>query len=159
MKVTKEQLDNYEGDKRSKGYKKLKAKYMKENASEGLGDTVEKVLRATGIKTIYNFIVGEDCKPCDDRRRALNSLLPYGVPTQVRWFTEEESIQYGHFFNSRLENSWQPAEVTLVFKLYAEIFNKRYNIRKMCGSCMGTANILRTVTGDLDRVYNDSLNN
>lgn len=156
--ITKKDLDDYKGDKRSREYKDMKLQFSLQSDSQGLGDTVEKVLKATGIKTIYNFIVGEDCKPCDERRKVLNSLLPYGSAKQIRWFTEEETEQYGLFFNSRNKDSWTPSEVTFVFELYAKIFNKRYNIKRMCSSCRGTANILRGVTGDLDRIYNETLN-
>jgi fructose-1-phosphate kinase PfkB-like protein len=47
--------------------------------SEGLGDTVEKVLKATGIDKVAKFILGEDCG-CDDRKATLNRLFPYQKP-------------------------------------------------------------------------------
>jgi len=155
--ITKQDLDNYSGDRRSREYKDMKLQFSLQSESQGLGDTVEKVLKATGIKTIYNFIVGEDCKPCDDRRKTLNALLPYGSAKQIRWFTEEETEQYGVFFNSRKTDSWTVEQVNFLFTLYAGVFNKRYNIKRMCSSCMGTANILRGITGDLDRVYDESI--
>ncbi len=42
-------------------------------ASKGLGDTVEKVFKATGIDKIAKFILGDDCK-CDERKEKLNKL-------------------------------------------------------------------------------------
>ena len=42
--------------------------------SEGLGDTIEKVTKATGIKKLVEFISGEDCA-CDKRKEKLNKFL------------------------------------------------------------------------------------
>ena len=157
----KEQLENYKGDKRSREYKELKklAKVEVEAKSEGLGDTIEKVLRFTGVKQAIEFVAGKDCLPCDERRKALNAILPYGEPKQVRWFTSKELSDYEVFIANRKNDSWSAEQVTLLFRLYAEVFNRKYNIRRMCGSCMGTANILKKVTLDLDKVYNESTNN
>ena len=47
--------------------------------SEGLGDTVEKVLEATGIANVVKFIAGEDCG-CDERKQLLNKIFPYRKP-------------------------------------------------------------------------------
>ena len=43
-------------DKRTKAYKQWKAKYDK--SSKGLGDTVEKITTATGIKRAVKFLAG-----------------------------------------------------------------------------------------------------
>ena len=42
--------------------------------SEGLGDTVEKITKATGIKKLVKFVAGDDCG-CEERRKKLNKLL------------------------------------------------------------------------------------
>ena len=47
--------------------------------SRGLGDTIEKFTRATGIKSVVNKIAkatGKDCG-CDDKRDSLNRKFPY----------------------------------------------------------------------------------
>jgi hypothetical protein len=54
---------------------------MKEdNKSRGLGDTVEKIMKATGIKKVVDVTtkaVGvKDCG-CDKRRDTLNRIFPY----------------------------------------------------------------------------------
>lgn len=50
--------------------------------SRGLGDTVEKITTATGIKKVADTIAKvkkgtETCTPCQKRRDALNRLFPY----------------------------------------------------------------------------------
>lgn len=48
--------------------------------SKGLGDTIEKITKATGIKKVVKEVtkaVGiEDCG-CDKRRDTLNRIFPY----------------------------------------------------------------------------------
>jgi len=44
--------------------------------SKGLGDTIEKVTTATGIKKVVKAVAGEDCG-CAKRRDALNRAFPY----------------------------------------------------------------------------------
>jgi|TARA_R100001082_G_C4289864_1_gene127705 hypothetical protein len=47
--------------------------------SKGLGDTIEKITKATGIKKVVNKvseITGKDCG-CNERKDKLNKLFPY----------------------------------------------------------------------------------
>lgn len=43
---------------------------------KGLGDTVDKITTATGIKTIVKRVTNGNCG-CEDRRKKLNDLFPY----------------------------------------------------------------------------------
>ena len=67
-------------DKRTKRYKEWVAKY--ESTSSGVGDTVEKITKATGIKAAVDTVfdaLGKDCG-CDERKRILNVMFPYNKP-------------------------------------------------------------------------------
>lgn len=47
--------------------------------SRGLGDTIEKFTKATGIKTVVDKVAkatGKDCG-CNDRRDSLNRRFPF----------------------------------------------------------------------------------
>ena len=47
--------------------------------SKGLGDTIEKITKATGIKKVVQTIskaTGKDCG-CGKRKESLNRLFPY----------------------------------------------------------------------------------
>ena len=50
---------------------------------EGLGDTIESVLKVTGIHYIANAIANgnptESCKACNKRKEELNKSFPYGT--------------------------------------------------------------------------------
>lgn len=60
--------------------KKKLEKAQKKNTenikAKGLGDTVEKVFKKTGIDKVAKFILGEDCG-CDKRKEKLNKMFPY----------------------------------------------------------------------------------
>ena len=47
--------------------------------SKGLGDSIEKITQATGIKKVIdkvNEVTGKDCG-CDKRKQTLNNIFPY----------------------------------------------------------------------------------
>ena len=44
--------------------------------SKGLGDSIEKITKITGIEKVVKNIAGEDCG-CKERKEALNKLFPY----------------------------------------------------------------------------------
>ena len=64
-------------DKRTKEYKDWKKRY--DNDSKGVGDTVAKITKATGIEKAVKFLAGEDCG-CDERKDKLNKIFPYYRP-------------------------------------------------------------------------------
>ena len=52
---------------------------MKKNKSKGLGDTIEKITKATGIKKVVDKVskvTGKDCG-CRKRKQQLNKMFPY----------------------------------------------------------------------------------
>ena len=54
---------------------------MKSEKSKGLGDTIEKITKATGIKKVVdkvNKVTGKDCG-CGKRKETLNNLFPYNT--------------------------------------------------------------------------------
>ena len=56
-----------------------KSNYMEKNKSKGLGDTVAKITKATGIKKVVDTVskvTGKDCG-CGKRQDTLNRLFPY----------------------------------------------------------------------------------
>ena len=56
-----------------------KLNYMDNKKSKGLGDTIEKITKATGIKKVVDKIsevTGKDCG-CEERKEVLNNFFPY----------------------------------------------------------------------------------
>ena len=126
-----EQIPPKPKDKRTKRYKDWVARY--ESDSSGLGDTVEKITEATGIKKVVKFIAGEDCG-CDDRKSKLNQLFPYYKPN---CFTEDEfDILHGIFS----QKSWETKTLTAgrvkeLYGIYNRVFNTADEVSG-CGSCV-----------------------
>lgn len=52
---------------------------MESNKSEGLGDTIEKITTATGIKKVVDTVSKVTKKPCGCKKRKekLNKAFPY----------------------------------------------------------------------------------
>ena len=56
-----------------------KLNYMEKKKSKGLGDSIEKITKATGIKKVVDTVskvVKKDCG-CGKRKDTLNRLFPY----------------------------------------------------------------------------------
>ena len=85
--------------------------------AEGLGDTVENVLKLTGISKLVNFVAGEDCG-CEARKEKLNALFPYRTP---KCLTEDE---YTYLNESQVLNkqTLKPSEQDAILKIYNRIF-------------------------------------
>jgi len=66
--------------------KKPRKKRTTKKKSEGLGDTIEKITEATGIKAAVKWLAGDDCG-CEERKAKLNSLWRY---TQPKCLQEDE---------------------------------------------------------------------
>jgi len=97
--------------------------------SVGLGDTVEKVLEATGIAKVAKFIMGEDCG-CDERKEKLNAIFPYRKPECL---TEAE-FNYLTEIELATKNTFKPSEVTRVREIYSRVMKVRLEPSN-CASC------------------------
>lgn len=57
----------------------MRITYHPDKKSKGLGDTIEKITTATGIKKLVSTVSKEEtCKPCEERKNKLNEMFPYG---------------------------------------------------------------------------------
>ena len=101
----------------------------KATTSKGLGDTVEKVLEATGIASVAKFVLGEDCN-CEERKKKLNELFPY---RNTNTLTEEE-YQWLTETNVLTQDTFKPSEQTKLIAIYNRVFNLRQEPTS-CASC------------------------
>ena len=127
-----EEQEYYENlDKRTKEYKAYAEwKENQEADSEGLGDTIEKITEATGIKAAVKFLAGEDCG-CDERKEKLNEIFRYNKPECL---TEEEYNWLSEFYSSN-KNVVTGMEKQKLIAIYNRVFrmNKRLT---SCSACM-----------------------
>tara|TARA_R110002020_G_C16321697_1_gene774884 strand:- start:23473 stop:23859 length:387 start_codon:yes stop_codon:yes gene_type:complete len=117
----------------------------KKKKSEGIGDTISKITKATGIKKLVEFIAGEDCG-CSERQTYLNEKFPYKrnkpsclLEKEYNWLTE--------YFNDPKKFSYVVVK-TQVGTIHARVFGHHY--KKIC-SCKSSP-LLRYV-GELKIIY------
>jgi len=116
-------------DKRSKEYKEYKKAFEEKN-SVGLGDIVEKVTKATGIKKVVEAIT-DDCG-CEERKERLNATrLKRRKP--YRCFTEDEYNILTNFFEKGKVNL-TGQDIDKMIEIEAGIYNKKYSGRP-CTQC------------------------
>ena len=109
--------------------------------SKGLGDTIEKITQATGIKRLVKFIAGEDCG-CEERKLKLNRLFPYQKPLCL---TEDEYEYLTHYF-ATCGNTIKVSQQEVLLK----IFNRVMRDGRKPTSC---ADCWREIHLTLKKVY------
>ena len=98
--------------------------------SKGLGDSIEKALKATGIDKVAKKVIGDDCG-CEERKQALNKMFPYA---KVRQFTEDEMSIYESVL-PRIGSTVKREDQAILVKLYNKVFNSNKK-PSSCGSCV-----------------------
>jgi len=109
---------------------------------KGLGDSIEKVLKATGIDKVAKKVLGDDCG-CEERKKKLNKLFPY-----VRMMTADEIKIYEDII-PKLKGQIKAQDYKLLLKIYNKIF-KTNQKPTSCGSCV------RSILKKLEDIYNNS---
>ena len=135
-------MEKFKGDKRTKAYKQWKANHKA--ASQGLGDTVEKITTATGIKKAVKFIAGEDCG-CDERKVKLNQMFRYKKPECL----SETEFQLIKAAVDSKKNKFTPTEQ----EMYKDIYERIFKTKVDCTPC----SFAKVVWKDLTAVYNEYL--
>lgn len=96
------------------------------NKPKGLGDTIEQITEATGIKKVVKAIAGEDCG-CDERRDALNKLFPYKKPKCL----DPEELEY--LTTGILRKRTLPyKDRERIATIHARVFNHKFDIPCTC---------------------------
>lgn len=133
--VEKSPLSNYE-----------QYKANQEKGSKGLGDTIAKVAKATGLDKAAKFIAGEDCG-CDERKDVLNKLFKYEKPECL----EEEEFDFIKDWKALKKSNVNYKEKVTFFKISNRIFSKKQSANSSCGAC------IRTVVDNVCLVYENHL--
>lgn len=111
---------------------------------KGLGDTIEQITTATGIKAVVDKIsevTGIDCG-CEERKELLNKIWTYRHPNCL----SNESIEWlSNFLPNRPEQLTIKQQEKLKV-IYKEIFNIDFQTTS-CGSCW------RDMIIEIEKVY------
>lgn len=134
-------------DKRSKEYRDWKKlqdvieEEVLEIESEGLGDTVEKVLKKTGVKKIVEAIT-DDCG-CDKRKAKLNQIFRYKrgrlVKSEYNWIKEYSRRHDPEHFSGK--------DVDQLKRIYSKVLG----VVKppTCANCNGSVKVMNDVVDAL----------
>jgi len=103
---------------------------MARKKPKGLGDTIDQITTATGIKALVKFVAGEDCG-CQQRLEALNKLFPYSKPNCL----SEQDYNFLKEFFEVTRGSVVPTVQYRLNQIYTSTFNKNAEFTN-CGSCL-----------------------
>ena len=129
-------------DKRTKEYKDWVKKHKEK--SSGVGDTIEKITKVTGINKLAKWALGEDCG-CDDRKKTLNHIFPYQKPNCL---TENEYNYLNELF-SKPKNTVSSKVQAEILQIFNRVFNERREMTS-CSSCF-----LNGVYSKLERILKE----
>ena len=111
--------------------------------SQGLGDTIEKVIKATGLD---KFVDGKDCG-CEERKQKLNDMFPYRY--KARCMTELEYKEWGKFREIRTL-TLSVTQVNYICELFASLFNRQ--VWKPCTNCSQLKELISMID-KIDKIY------
>lgn len=130
-------------DKRTKEYKEW-VKAQQEAETTGLGDIVEGITKATGIKKAVDYVfdkAGKDCN-CEKRKEALNKIRLNRKP--VRCFTEDQYNQWTAFKESKTANVTKEWQRKVMIPIYAQLFATQLKVMNCC---------IKQFIDQIDKVY------
>jgi|DEB0MinimDraft_12_1074336.scaffolds.fasta_scaffold10139_5 hypothetical protein len=107
-----------------------KPKKKSKKKSKGIGDSIEKITEATGIKKVVETVLGEDCG-CSKRKEWLNKRFPYAKPMNEG----DKKIFEDTLKPAMSRNRLYDGEMQLVVDVYERVFSQRKK-KTRCGSCM-----------------------
>ena len=131
-------------DKRSKDYREYKQwkatkveegyeshKKSVEKQSKGLGDTIAKITKATGIDKVVKFIAGEDCG-CDERQERFNKDFKY---KNVRCLNEDDYKYLTNFLANKGTTIGYDDKFRVI-GIYNYVFSTNEKRTTSCSSCI-----------------------
>lgn len=127
----------WKASKISEDYNKLKQNV--ETQSKGVGDTVAKITKATGVDKLVKFIAGEDCG-CDDRQVQLNKLFTY---KKINCISEDDYTYLSDFIDGNTNKINNQQKVRLI-TIHNKLFNTNQKTNTSCSPCIsGVVNKLK----------------
>ena len=113
-------------------YEILIEEYKKKSSNSkpiGVGDVVDKVTEATGVKKLVKAVVGDDCG-CEERKRSLNRMFGFYNP-----MTEEEKKEYVKDLQPLQSGMVMTRDIQVkITTMYSRVFGKRVKPSR-CGKC------------------------
>jgi hypothetical protein len=123
---------------------------VKPTLSKGLGDDIEKITKATGIKKVVDTfaeLTGIDCG-CDARKAKLNKLFP--KKTQPLCLEEGEYTTLKEFFKEFNCRELRPRYHEALSRIHSRVFQHKFYIPCTCNPKEWKRHI-----DDLSKVYGE----
>jgi hypothetical protein len=116
-----------------------------DNQPKGLGDIIENITKATGIKKLVEWAFGGiDCG-CDARKEKLNKLFPRKRKPECLLEDEYNYLKYIKLENFPAHHNLNSEMQRRILKISNRIFSKRQEFTT-CSSCVKTlVNQMKTV--------------
>lgn len=95
--------------------------------AKGLGDTIEQITEATGIKTAVKAVFGDDCG-CDARKDKLNKLFPYSRQPECLTQDEIDYLSSGVLRKTSLNYDQR----VRIAEIHSRVFNHKYDVPCTC---------------------------
>lgn len=122
--------------------------------SKGLGDTIEKVTKATGIKKaveLFSEVTGVDCG-CDKRKEYLNKKYSY---KNVQCMSKDDYDYFKAYLeyydnNEKAKKHFESKDVFMLVNMHARIFGIR---PKVCVNCNSGVTTMNSIVKNLRTVY------
>lgn len=107
---------------------------------KGLGDVVEKITEATGIKAVVKAALGEDCG-CDERKEKLNKLFQFNKD-KMKCLTDGQIEYLNRFKKIRQKDFYEASQVKRILTIHNEVFGFKTKVCTHCGGALATINRL-----------------
>jgi len=120
---------------------------MAKQKAKGLGDTIEQITEATGIKAaveMFSKATGIDCG-CEERKAKLNQLFSYN--RNINCLTEKDYNALTDLIAPN-KDTLTIEEQNVISEIYLNVFNYRLQLSS-CGSCW------KGKIDELRKVYNE----
>ena len=124
-----------------------KKKNLQKAKAVGLGDTVENIMRKTGIKAVVNKLfdkLGKDCG-CDKRKEKLNKMFRY---PKVSCMSKEQFVLWTDVKKRFETDVIKDPELKIIARLHSQLFNHKYEEPCRCEPKAWKQYIL-----DIERLY------
>ncbi len=116
----------------------------KKKQSKGLGDDIEKITEATGIKKAVKFLFGETCG-CDERKERWNKKFPHYKKPECLKQKEYKFLDRIYKANARVLSREDNKEL---YRVYNRVF-KAKKVSTTCTSCV------KSVMDELKKIYDE----
>ena len=121
-------------DSEYKEFETIQANVRLENEKNvvGLGDVVEKITEATGIKKLVKAIVGDDCG-CDEKREKFNKAVNWRTK-RVNCISEED-YKWTVDVSLKKKTRWKREDIVRLVSIYNSVFRTKIKPTS-CSSCV-----------------------